>query len=148
MPASIETSAVPTPICLVPFLMSSTFEWKLTAGALPPAGCSCGPPGHAVSVLCALSEMQACVDEDDDALVGDEAADAADAAGAAAAVAGGSAWAVPTLRTSARAGTRATVNANLERTRFIPLPPALRRDRLAVETELVTPVLAVERPDD
>src|ERR1700749_4668959 len=38
---------------------------------------------------------------------------------------------------------RIGTNASLSK-----LPPALRRDRLAVEPELVTPVLAVERPDD
>src|ERR1700690_2599957 len=44
--------------------------------------------------------------------------------------------------------TSAMTTTEWDRTRFIVLPPALRRDRLAVETKLVTPVLAVERPDD
>src|ERR1017187_5583485 len=79
MPASIDTSAVPTPIFLSPFLRSSTFPRNDSAGCLPPAGCSCGPPGHAVSVLRALSLTQ--VDE----LGGTVEDDAPDEEGAAAA---------------------------------------------------------------
>src|SRR5579872_1379165 len=59
MPASIETSAVPTPIFLSPFFRSSTLEWNDICGCLPPAGCSCGPPGHAVSAAVALSVTHA-----------------------------------------------------------------------------------------
>src|SRR5579883_3458957 len=64
MPASIDTSAVPTPICLLPFLMSSTLPRNESCGCLPCAvGLSCGPPGHAVSAFCAESPMQAMVVE-------------------------------------------------------------------------------------
>src|SRR5690348_14821819 len=60
MPASIDTSAVPTPIFLSPFLRSSTFEWNDIVGCLPCAdGCSCGPPGHTSRDFFAPSEMHA-----------------------------------------------------------------------------------------
>src|SRR5215471_20917052 len=63
MPASIDTSVVPTPICLLPFLMSSTLPRNESCGCLPWVACSCGPSGQFVSAFCAESPMHAMVDE-------------------------------------------------------------------------------------
>src|SRR5438046_1798036 len=76
IPASICTSAVPTPIFLSPFFSSSTFEWKDILGLLScPEGFSEGPAGHASRSCFAFSGTHAGPPAGGTPVSDDEAAD-------------------------------------------------------------------------